>query len=607
MATPFPSTVELIINEEKVDSGIINRPLSQLSNRTLSNKEKIDAFVSRGAIITKADVDCEDAVLESQLVYWDSVDKKLKLAIAELTAAGAPPTFTPTARNFVVGVAQNIRGTPGAKFCDLLIRGHVPSVSTTNLVQSGETPVFGKPYYLTVLPAELGRMTSVQPGLRVYIGILQEDGGFFLDVDAQSLGEDHTHHQLVLDPDEWLDLGPSVVLTGVLTFTATSTTVTGVGTLFTTELAEGNILKLDADDYWVRIDSIISDTELILVKDYDSVGGAGAGTVGVGPWVYPGTMLDPWPAIPFESVTVVVNGSVMTYDLEYAADLDGIHWLDTDFPPSHNDFEAQIFYVFPLGRTAPGVTKLKEGTPNVKLENCSPGGPSDSGDLKLSVFNILEVLTTVQSGSGALKAMAVDPTDGDLLLKFGPVVEKLVAGPGVSLAPSGGQGIVTVTATGADALVQPLPEILLRNAKQSFTNITPYIELPEGVTAGFMAKVRLPAVFSTAEPLRIIFEMLGELSEATSATSAVFTLKYNIIDPATGESLTKATLPLTSTVPFPFPYVAFETFSATIFEIPASQLVPSATLSLLIERDDTGDVYAGNVGIVNPLYRIKLT
>jgi hypothetical protein len=604
--TTFPPTVDLIVDGESVNAGIINRPLSQLANRTQSNKEKIDALRARGALITAPDVAVDDLVLDSQLVYWNAVTEKLERGIAELVPVGAPPIFEPTPRNFVLGIAQNIRGTPGNKICDLHLRGLVPSLNVANFLQTTETPLYGVPYHLTILPTELGRVTGEKPGLRVFAGILLESGELFLNPDLRSLGEDHGHFQFGLDPDIWVDMGPSVALTGALTFTLGSTTVTGVGTLFTTEIVPGNIIQLDADARWVRVDSIIDDFELILVRDYDGAGGAGASTLGVGPWLYPGINFDPFPPIPFQSSVLTVNGSVLKFDDEFTVDLDGLHYLDLAYPPSHNDFEACLFYVFPLGLTSPGVTQLKVGTPNVVIQNCSPGGPPDTGNLKVSVFPILVPVTALQSGGVALKSLVVDPVTGNLLTRFGPVVEKIVGGTGVSVSPPDGQGIVTVTSVALDEIREPIPEILLRNAKQAFKNVTPYTQFPEGVRAGFLGKIKLPDTLNLGVPLSIIFEMLGETGISISEEAASFALKYNVIDPASGENLAKATLTLSKTIDFPFPYIAFDTFVATIFEIPGSQLVPGATVSFELSRNDTTDSYNGTVGVLTALYRVKL-
>lgn len=68
-------------------------------------------------------------------------------------------------------------------------------------------------------------------------------------------------------------------LTGTLTFTNGSTTVTGVGTLFTTELTKAFYIRRSADgnSNLVRVALIVSDTELELESDYPGTTGAGAG------------------------------------------------------------------------------------------------------------------------------------------------------------------------------------------------------------------------------------------------------------------------------------------------------------------------------------------
>lgn len=68
-------------------------------------------------------------------------------------------------------------------------------------------------------------------------------------------------------------------LTGTLTFTNASDQVTGVSTLFTTELEVGDFISLDADEVWAEVESIESNTALTLTAVYAGTGGAGAGSV----------------------------------------------------------------------------------------------------------------------------------------------------------------------------------------------------------------------------------------------------------------------------------------------------------------------------------------
>ena len=69
-------------------------------------------------------------------------------------------------------------------------------------------------------------------------------------------------------------------LTGTMTFTASSTSILGVGTLFMTEVSPQMYIKksTDSETLFVRVTEVISDTELVLASNY---GGTTASTTGV--------------------------------------------------------------------------------------------------------------------------------------------------------------------------------------------------------------------------------------------------------------------------------------------------------------------------------------
>ncbi len=607
MAVTYPPTVSVVADGEKVNAGITNRPTAQLIDRTDYLKARLDALADSLSVVTIFDQPIGDLVLDSQLVYFDSATGKLQTAIAELSASGAPPVFTPTDKNFVVGVVHNIRGLPGSKICDLWVRGRIKSLASANLIETTATVEVGKPYYLTIKPGEAGRCSTTRPSLRVQIGGFWEDGSFLLDPDVQSLGEDHVHFQFSLDNTKWTDLGPSTPLTGTPTFTTASSSVTGVGTLFTTEVSPGDVIRLDADDLWYIVDGVISDVLLKLVVDYAGAGGSSAGSVGVGPWLYSGLELDPFPPIPFESSILVLNGHVLEFGTDYFVDTDGVHLeIATGGPSDDGLTEFQLFYLFPLGQGTAGVTALKSGTDNVRIDNCSPGGPPDTGNLRISVFETIDVLSETLKTNRAIKTLEVDPVTGHLQVRKGPAVEQLLAGTGISLEPTDGVGCVTVSSTGAMETLTHIPHIVLRNAKESIKNLTSYIEMPEGIRSAFFGKIKLPTTLDTSQSLDLVFEMIAETSVLSTATSVKFELSYHILDSGTPDSLNKSKLTLTSTVGLPFPYSAFEIFPRTVFQIPGSQLKPEGTLSFLLKRLDEDDSYDDSVGIVHALYRARL-
>lgn len=68
-------------------------------------------------------------------------------------------------------------------------------------------------------------------------------------------------------------------LTGTLTFTSGSASVSGSSTSFSSEIAAGDQIQLDADGTLVRVASVTNDTALVLEELYNDTGGSGAGSV----------------------------------------------------------------------------------------------------------------------------------------------------------------------------------------------------------------------------------------------------------------------------------------------------------------------------------------
>lgn len=73
--------------------------------------------------------------------------------------------------------------------------------------------------------------------------------------------------------------GDLTSLTGTITFTNGSATVTGSGSSFSAELAAGDFIQLDADGTLVKVASVESNTSLTLANLYDDTGGAGASSL----------------------------------------------------------------------------------------------------------------------------------------------------------------------------------------------------------------------------------------------------------------------------------------------------------------------------------------
>lgn len=102
--------------------------------------------------------------------------------------------------------------------------------------------------------------------------VIVQDGAGSLQVRGQSLTDEGSF------ADDFLGSSLTTALTGTPVFTNGSTTVTGSGTLFTSELDTDFHIKRDSDgdSAWTRVARVISDTSLELDSDYSGTTGGSA-------------------------------------------------------------------------------------------------------------------------------------------------------------------------------------------------------------------------------------------------------------------------------------------------------------------------------------------
>lgn len=152
----------------------------------------------------------------------------------------------------------------------------------------------------------------------------------------------------------------------------------------------------------------------------------------------------------------------------------------------------------------------------------------------------------------------------------GPVVERVVAGPGAAVLPSHGQGTVTVALGGAK-FAGDFETIALKNAKQDVAGgIFPYTKLlgPNEVASGFTAKFRvpdyLPYLDADGNPIDynviVSASLFGEAASEASAQAAFRLRSFYLYDyaltpdataipPVGGASINQPTPGDTVTVP----------------------------------------------------------
>jgi hypothetical protein len=146
-------------------------------------------------------------------------------------------------------------------------------------------------------------------------------------VTLDSAGHLHVRGPIMTDEggfrDDFSGTSLTTTLTGTVTFTNGSTSVTGSGTAFLSELNRDNYVRLSAhaDSTAARIATIVSDTELTLEEDYTGANGSGAAVKSF--WVQSIT----------GSATVAVASGNVTLGTGTASGNIGILQRDVDYQP----------------------------------------------------------------------------------------------------------------------------------------------------------------------------------------------------------------------------------------------------------------------------------
>lgn len=226
-----------------------------------------------------------------------------------------------------------------------------------------------------------------------------------------------------------------------------------------------------------------------------------------------------YPPIPAKVATLVLNGveldskeffddastynmaqdSLYWYSNQYGTVPWPIDWVDAETAgESHLAQKLLLHFVRNTIGDSGYVTSVRPG-PNspITVSQCGTRNPATTGDLELNLDLTLAVEDTNLTGYRVVKAA----DDGKL--QRGPVVEKIVPGPGLTITQSSGaptgQGVVTISLSGGnDVYTGDFEEVALENAKQELIGMFPYVRLLGWTTGGsntptgFVAKFRVP-------------------------------------------------------------------------------------------------------------------
>lgn len=262
-----------------------------------------------------------------------------------------------------------------------------------------------------------------------------------------------------------------------------------------------------------------------------------------------------FPPVPAKSGSLMLNGVELEgYDLYgdpavFAIGDDSVYWRDPSFGrtpwpssydggdvPPEDEYRLVFHFVSEFHSETGPVTSLRSGSGSpIKVRRCGTDEDANVGDLELDLDLMLETSDQGVAGYKVGKATR----NGRILL--GPVVEKLIAGPGISFSQKSGmpdgQGTVTISADGTE-YCGDFETVALENAKLESIGMFPYTRfLPwnaggANIPTGFVAKFHVPATAHDAlYRVKFYATVFGEtsFSDAMAPRMAGVTMDFNIL------------------------------------------------------------------------------
>ena len=271
-----------------------------------------------------------------------------------------------------------------------------------------------------------------------------------------------------------------------------------------------------------------------------------------------------FPPVPDKSAGLFVNGvemenaALFPKNPTYAIGPKTIHWMEDDeehlpWPKgivSHDDIvdpkdDKTMAFYFNVGfqcANGPVTSLVPAPGSNVKIYTHGTNDTAYTGDLMIDVACDFEV------ADRGLPGYIVPKQGRNGKLLAGAVVERLKAGPGISISQArgcpAGQGTVTI-ALDNSGLSGQFSEIALENAKQEKIGLFPYVSLLGWNTAGtnipsaFTAMMRVPANLDPSVDYRlqvkaVVFGVSSFTSNKRQAAGLEF--EYNILPDYTGSA-----------------------------------------------------------------------
>jgi hypothetical protein len=590
----------------------MNPVISALAQREQYLFEQLNIAAAE-AMLVSADQPFSGNLNSGAPVYFNTTGTPvLNLAYASFNQSTNNGHLFPAPSSYVFGIVKKTYGGSGTGYYgDVYVRGLITdnsinyqtlldSQSTANL--SGGTLQPG-PLYLSTTA---GCLSTSPNGVGIFVGYYLGGTSFVLAPNIDSLNQLYFNYQMYL-MNSTTGFTTSSGSPLVWTITDNTSSINNLGWMSASNAASvlgtaiPGISGVSAAYYY----NIPTNTQISLLLANGTITTLQAQAANL--------LKIALPSQPSSYTLLFVNGVLQSQidtdhpNGSYLINNNGIWWFknidgQTPFQSSSPAPTIELFITkINPNYAASIVTSLTSTTPVITLTN-SVGASSTTGDLNLN-FNLPITLSTASPGNGST-IQSVSSTSTGLLATTAGVVNKIVAGPGLSVTQTAGQATITLSNYALNGEVTDLDPIEADYVRKGLNSYLRLKKTQANQSIGFVGRLLLPSQIPANQNLQL--SLLGFTEGSLNSASVNFNFQYACTNQnssiSTATSSSSASISGNSFLSWAQNTISADSSGNPYFIIPSTAFSAGSYINFNISR--VSDTNANTIGILGVLWSL---
>ena len=613
MATNWTTVVPLFQDGvSTLSQASMNPVISALAQREQYLFEQLNIAAAE-AMLVSADQPFSGNLNSGAPVYFNTTGTPvLNLAYASFNQSTNNGHLFPAPSSYVFGIVKKTYGGSGTGYYgDVYVRGLITdnsinyqtlldSQSTANL--SGGTLQPG-PLYLSTTA---GCLSTSPNGVGIFVGYYLGGTSFVLAPNIDSLNQLYFNYQMYL-MNSTTGFTTSSGSPLVWTITDNTSSINNLGWMSASNAASvlgtaiPGISGVSAAYYY----NIPTNTQISLLLANGTITTLQAQAANL--------LKIALPSQPSSYTLLFVNGVLQSQidtdhpNGSYLINNNGIWWFknidgQTPFQSSSPAPTIELFITkINPNYAASIVTSLTSTTPVITLTN-SVGASSTTGDLNLN-FNLPITLSTASPGNGST-IQSVSSTSTGLLATTAGVVNKIVAGPGLSVTQTAGQATITLSNYALNGEVTDLDPIEADYVRKGLNSYLRLKKTQANQSIGFVGRLLLPSQIPANQNLQL--SLLGFTEGSLNSASVNFNFQYACTNQnssiSTATSSSSTSISGNSFLSWAQNTISADSSGNPYFIIPSTAFSAGSYINFNISR--VSDTNANTIGILGVLWSL---